>query len=297
MKLFLSWSGSTSEKVALALRDWLPKVIQALQPYVSSEDIEKGMRWSTDISKELESSSFGILCVTKANVGAPWLNFEAGALSKAVDKSRVSPFLFGVKRSDVQGPLLQFQSTIYEEADVRKLIQSLNNALPAPGQLDDAALSEIFDVWWPRLKLKLDPLLAEASSTPPPSTAAPTRSSQQILEEMLDLLRNQQKILSDPQVLLPPHYLAQAIGISGSSSDAAYSDAIQLFHAYTMELRSKLSEIPEATQVPRELVADFLERSEELLARIPPPRQIRRHGAWRPLPRTFSELDVSWTRI
>lgn len=102
MKVFISWSGDLSHKVAVILRDWLPSVIQSLESYVSSEDIDKGARWSTDISKELEDSSFGILCITRENLDPPWLNFEAGALSKSVDRSRVSPFLFGVKRSDIR---------------------------------------------------------------------------------------------------------------------------------------------------------------------------------------------------
>ncbi|WP_052700655.1 TIR domain-containing protein [Methylocucumis oryzae] len=120
MKVFLSWSGTKSHKVALVFRDWLPSVIQEITPYVSSEDIDKGARWSTDIAKELEDSTFGILCVTKENISAPWLTFEAGALSKTMDKSFVSPFLFDIKRSEVDGPILQFQSTIFEKEDIQK---------------------------------------------------------------------------------------------------------------------------------------------------------------------------------
>jgi hypothetical protein len=130
MKVFLSWSGELSHKIAIELREWLPFVIQSVEPYVSSEDIDKGTRWSIDIAKELENSSFGILCVTPQNLDAPWLNFEAGALSKAFNTASVSPFLFGLKPSDLKkSPLLQFQSTLYDKKDFLKLIYSINNSL------------------------------------------------------------------------------------------------------------------------------------------------------------------------
>ena len=81
MKVFISWSGETSKGLAEALREWLPAVIQAVNPYFSPDDVSKGSRWSSEISKELEDSAIGIICLTKENLEAPWIMFEAGALS------------------------------------------------------------------------------------------------------------------------------------------------------------------------------------------------------------------------
>jgi hypothetical protein len=198
MKVFISWSGSKSHKVALVFRDWFPSVIQTLEPYVSSEDIDKGARWSTDIAKELENSTFGILCVTKENLEAPWLSFEAGALSKTMDKAFVSPFLFDIKRSEVKGPILQFQSTIFQKEDIKKLLNTLNKACGESG-ITDARLLKAFEVWYPTLEEELNKL---SNVKDEPDDVEKTNSdslhSAEILEEILDLSRNNQKLLRNP---------------------------------------------------------------------------------------------------
>lgn len=210
MKIFLSWSGELSHKIACAYRDWLPSVIQHVKPYVSSEDIDKGARWSTDIAKELEASTYGILCITSENLVSPWINFEAGALSKTIEKARVSPFLFDLKRSDVHGPLLQFQSTIFEKEDIAKLMISINNAATPEERLEEGRLLRGFDVWWPILKDALDKLLASKPAEKAPD-APKTKNMPAILEELLELVRNQQKLLRSPELLLPPEYLEFAL--------------------------------------------------------------------------------------
>lgn len=209
MKVFLSWSGELSHKVALELREWLPFVIQSVEPYVSSEDIDKGSRWSIDIAKELEDSSFGILCVTPQNIDATWLNFEAGALSKAFSTSNVSPFLFGLKPSDLKkSPLLQFQSTLYDKKDLLKLVLSVNNALGIE-KLDESKLKLTFDVWYEKLKTKLDPLLVDAGkNTEPKGTEIIENKSTEVMEEILEITREQFKILRNPEMILPPNYIS-----------------------------------------------------------------------------------------
>src|SRR3712207_1416071 len=128
MKVFISWSGPQSKAVAEALRVWLKLVIQSVEPFVSSQDIAKGDRGLRVIANELEETSFGIVCVTRENSLTPWINFEAGALSKTVGEGRVVPFLLDMPVSDLTGPLAQFQVvTSVNKDDVFSMVRSLRD--------------------------------------------------------------------------------------------------------------------------------------------------------------------------
>lgn len=200
MKVFISWSGNKSHKVGMIFREWLPSVIQSLEPYVSSEDIDKGARWSNDIAKELENSTFGILCVTKDNLYAPWLSFEAGALSKTMDKSFVTPFLFDIKRSEVNGPILQFQSTVFEKDDIKKLMHTLNKACGENG-ISSSMLDKAFEVWYPTLESELNKL-KECDENAIEIPSKEQMHSTEIIEEILELSRDNQKLLRNPDTKL-----------------------------------------------------------------------------------------------
>lgn len=238
MKVFLSWSSALSHRVACELRDWLPSVLQAIKPYVSSEDIDKGTRWSTDIAKELEAASYGIICVTYENLDAPWVHFEAGALSKSLEKANVVPFLFGVKRSEVQGPLLQFQSVIFEKDDVEKLVRGLNKRLESDEQLSDDAVGKAFKVWWPQLKEALDGL-ERAEPARGEKGKAKGAGQPQILEEILELVRTQQRMLSSPETLLPREYLRyilRDLDLFASRRVERIEEEMELLHSEVVEL-------------------------------------------------------------
>ena len=107
----LVW-GERSRAAAEALRGWLPKIINAIKPWLSSEDIDKGARWSTDVASRLEAAKAGIICLTPSNLHSDWILFEAGALSKTLKNTFVCPFLIGLDPSDVlrrKGLELSFQ--------------------------------------------------------------------------------------------------------------------------------------------------------------------------------------------
>lgn len=93
MKVFISWSGEKSKAVAHALREFIPDVIQSVKPWMSDADIRAGECWSNAVAKELQESSFGIICLTADNLMAPWILFEAGALAKTISETYVCPYV------------------------------------------------------------------------------------------------------------------------------------------------------------------------------------------------------------
>ena len=152
MDIFVSWAGSGSHQVALVLRQWLPEVLRFVRPWVSSEDIRKGTRWSDELWGRLRSTSYSIVCVTPEAVRSPWVNFEAGAVARAVGgQSYVSPLLLGMSAGDLGGvPLAMFQCTEFRRRDVGRLVKAINTAAPAPMQASQVALR--FRRRWPSLR-------------------------------------------------------------------------------------------------------------------------------------------------
>jgi len=126
MKVFISWSGELSKQVAELLRDWIPNLLQFVEPWMSNQDIESGSVWFDEISKELSENGIGILCLTPENLEAPWLLFEAGALFKGLTKNRVCPLLINLRKTDVKPPLSQLNLTLADREGILKLIRSIN---------------------------------------------------------------------------------------------------------------------------------------------------------------------------
>lgn len=192
MKLFISWSGTYSQKVAGVLKRWIPGVLQSVDVFYSPDDIGKGENWNNRLSKELEECNYGIICLTPENVAAPWIHFEAGSLAKAMD-SRVSALMLGINTSDVKGPLSRFQNTRFEEKDVHSLIRSINDATEHP--LSSESLTYIFNIMWPHLKQEIETIQQEMSKALPsakvvePATPIAKDTDNDVLQEILHIVR------------------------------------------------------------------------------------------------------------
>jgi hypothetical protein len=53
--------------------------------------------------------------------------FEAGAISRTVEKARICPVLFDIEPTDVEGPLARFQATTFSEDEIFRLLTTINS--------------------------------------------------------------------------------------------------------------------------------------------------------------------------
>jgi hypothetical protein len=190
MKIFLAWSGEASKATAIALRDWLPYILQNAEPFMSEEDIRKGARWRQEISKQLSTVSFAILCLTRDNLKSPWLHFEAGAIATRAETNQVSALLLGVENQDVVDPLKEFQHTSATKKDILKLVSDLNTLMPS-GKVEERRLAATFEKFWPELESQLQKALTMTDRK-----AVSKRTQEELLDEILENTRTQGRNMS-----------------------------------------------------------------------------------------------------
>jgi hypothetical protein len=200
MEVFISWSGEASHIVGLALKDWLPSVIQSIEPFISSEDIAKGTRWFSEIGNQLGKTSFGVICLTPENCKEPWILFESGAISKSIGESSIAPILLGMSISELEGPLAQFNATQANKADILKLMKSINDKIDSTKErkLEPQKLEKIFEALWPELEEKINDCqqVIEMSKLANPATEI-KRPMNDMLEELIELNRSNARSLGE----------------------------------------------------------------------------------------------------
>ncbi|MBR4093563.1 MAG: toll/interleukin-1 receptor domain-containing protein [Oscillospiraceae bacterium] len=205
MKVFISWSGELSKKIAAELKKWLPCIIQSVEVFYSPEDIEKGENWDSKISTELSECKYGIVCLTSENTNAPWINFEAGAIAKTLD-SRVSALMVNIKPSEIQGPLKRYQATKLEKSDIFQLITAINSSTEPP--LSPDVLDSTFNAIWDKMNESINSIISSYVPENNDENNGDFNASSEAIEEILQLLRKQNVLLSSPEQLFPEEYLA-----------------------------------------------------------------------------------------
>jgi hypothetical protein len=196
MGVFISWSGDKSHLAAQLLRDWIPKVIQRTQCFLSSKDTGAGSVWLDTVLSQLKGSDVGIICLTKENIQNTWIHFEAGAIAKEVDKARLCPLLIDITPANVTGPLTAFQMKQFDRAGILDIFEMINSSDNNP--LTRPELIESFEIRWPSVETNI----AEIKSIPEATSRAVERSDREILEEILMQVRSTGTQIVEPRTRL-----------------------------------------------------------------------------------------------
>lgn len=193
-------------EVAKVLKWWVKNVIQSTEPFVSDDDIALGTKWSERITNELAETMIGIICITPDNQSAPWINFEAGAISKVVEgeQNKVVPVLIDfMKKTDYKGPLSAFNLALLDREGLLKLAKSINATLTS--SRPEADVVETFETWWPQLEERLKEVHRNTPVAPQPE-----RRMEDVTSEILERVRSlakadgvQDKLESRPAARTP----------------------------------------------------------------------------------------------
>jgi len=195
LKVFIGWSGALSKEVALLVHRWLPDILHPVQTFVSPKDIKKGADWDDALKTELELTNVGIICLTKENVGKPWIHFEAGALSKSRNQARVCTLLVDCQPSDIEGPLTTLQATAASSRDdMLQLAHGINECL-GEMSLGEQQLLRSFGRCWDEFRETLKTAIdkhkpsGERDTSEAAANEPANDDSQRILQELLDNTR------------------------------------------------------------------------------------------------------------
>jgi len=188
MRVFLSWSGERSRRVAELLDDWLQCVIQAADPWMSSKDIDRGALWFSEITDQLANTAIGVICLTKENKVKPWILFEAGALAKGISSNRVCTFLIDLKPTDIENPLAQFNHSKPDKSGLWELVRTINISLKE-NALKESVLEKVFDTYWEQFDDRFKTIIKET----PEGEIVETRTEDDILREVLSSVRTLDK--------------------------------------------------------------------------------------------------------
>lgn len=150
-RVFISWSGKKSQCIADLFQKWLQDVFQ-IETWSSIKDIEKGDLWEVDILNALKQISVGLFFITKENWDTPWINFEAGAISKGTINKKVCVINIDSNEIPAHSPLSHFQASHFNKQDIYDLTKQICEGITNKSNFNSEKFDKDFQKNWSRLE-------------------------------------------------------------------------------------------------------------------------------------------------
>lgn len=121
--VFISWSGTNSKEIAGAIKWFLEKIFakEKIKCFTSDQDIASGADWWNKIHSELKACKISIICITKENIKAPWIYYEAGAMV-AQGVQKIIPLFINCSLDALKGTPLHTKQAVdfYDFQKIKK---------------------------------------------------------------------------------------------------------------------------------------------------------------------------------
>ena len=165
--IFISFSKRVTQDAAQVIVEIIqsiyPKSSSNVAVFLSSQEIKAGA-FKGQILEAMKNAKFAISILTPENFNAPWLMYEAGALSLAVERNggHLMPYLFcrhGSKREDA---IVDFQYVEYQinhkdnQEQLVRLLINLNESLSESNWVDELKIRSKIDSLWDSVSQRLD---------------------------------------------------------------------------------------------------------------------------------------------
>jgi hypothetical protein len=165
--IFISYSKQVTHDVAKVIEELIyaiyPKGSSNVDVFLSSKRIKAGA-FKDQILDAMKNAKFAISILSPENINAPWLMFEAGALTMAVEQNggKFMPYLFCRHASKREATIDDLQYAQYQK-DYKEnqnqlfiLLQNLNASLSKSNQVDELQINSKINDHWDSISKRLD---------------------------------------------------------------------------------------------------------------------------------------------
>ncbi len=155
--------------------------------------------------------------VTKTNYIAPWITYEAGALSKTV-QSRVIPVLCKMNILDIANtPLSQFSCALVSKDEFSAVAAAINAKCQKP--IEENRIQRTFEKWWPEFETEYKQIAfhKEEHAGKPKDGKNETQRLDKIENVLEDVVRSLRRIQLSVEQVSISNALPRAILLSNTS--------------------------------------------------------------------------------